>query len=366
MPKNIELALRVLQLIDTLEAGGAERMAVNLANALVTEVNGSYLCTTRAEGLLKASLDSSVGYLFLKRTKTLDVSAVKRLVAYVKQEQITIVHAHASSFFIATLLKLYFPKVQFVWHDHYGNSQFVEERPKKMLKACSRLFYAIFAVNETLGQWDKRQLHCKQVEVVANFVTLQSCALETKLYGEPGKRIVCLANLRPQKDHINLVNAFNQVLEIHPDWTLHCVGKDFNDDYAKQVYTEVRRLGLEKQIYFYGSCPDVSAILKHMDIGVLSSKSEGLPLALLEYGFAELPVIATDVGDCNRVIVNTNIGRLVPASDANSLAVTLIKVIEDKQWRLNSSVALHHFVKKRYSKAGALKHVLQVYRQWTL
>ena len=64
-------------------------------------------------------------------------------------------------------------------------------------------------------------------------------------------------------------------------------------------------------VFIYGSCSDTFNILKLSTIGVLASKSEGLPLALLEYGLANLPVVATNVGDCHRVISNINEGLLV-------------------------------------------------------
>jgi len=63
--------MRVLQLIDSLEAGGAERVAVNYANGLLNRIDGSYLCVTRAEGLLKSSVNNAVGYLFLNKKATI-------------------------------------------------------------------------------------------------------------------------------------------------------------------------------------------------------------------------------------------------------------------------------------------------------
>ena len=54
------------------------------------------------------------------------------------------------------------------------------------------------------------------------------------------------------------------------------------------------------------------------DCGVLSSVSEGLPVSLLEYGMAGLPVIVTDVGQCAEVVGNGRFGRVVPPGKPNS------------------------------------------------
>ena len=59
--------MKVLQLIDSLATGGAERMAVNLANLLSSHIESSYLCSTRKEGALKNAINLDVKYLFLNR-----------------------------------------------------------------------------------------------------------------------------------------------------------------------------------------------------------------------------------------------------------------------------------------------------------
>ena len=79
-PKQIH----VIQLIDSLEPGGAERMAVTIANGLVDEVAFSGLVVTRLEGGLKNTLDKSVGYSFVNKKKPIDFSALLRLRDFIK------------------------------------------------------------------------------------------------------------------------------------------------------------------------------------------------------------------------------------------------------------------------------------------
>ena len=59
--------MRIIQLIDSLEAGGAERMAVSYANALAQEIEFSALVATRKEGPLLNQIESNVPYLFLNK-----------------------------------------------------------------------------------------------------------------------------------------------------------------------------------------------------------------------------------------------------------------------------------------------------------
>ncbi|MBP1841332.1 glycosyltransferase [Formosa algae] len=353
--------MRVLQLIDSLDAGGAERMAVNLANALTSSVERSYLCATRAEGLLKQGLVAEVGYLYLNRRSTLDLAALQRLVCFVQQEQIGIIHAHASSFFIATLLKLRVPKLRLIWHDHYGNSEFLDQRPKRMLRWCSRFFSAVIAVNAGLATWNSEVLKCSTITFLPNFVVPYQSKAVTALAGSTGKRILCLANLRPQKDHATLFKACQLVFASYPDWSLHCVGRESDDEYTKQLKDMVTGLGLETPVWFYGSCPDTGSIIAQCDIGVLASASEGLPLALLEYGQGGLAVVATAVGDCERVITSAAYGSLVPAGDPEALAAALSQYISDSTARQTVAKALNGYVSTHYAQESVVSKLLSIY-----
>ena len=354
--------IRVLQIIDTLQAGGAERLAVNYANELRNHDVMSSLCTTRLEGPLLSSLDKEVGYIFLNRKSTFDIGAVLKLRTYVLKNNIDIIHAHATSFFIATILKIVTPSLKIVWHDHYGNSEFLDKRPVKLLKICSLFFAQIFSVNIVLEHWAKKKLWCKNVSYVKNFPVLNKTEHDlTTLKGESGKRILCLANLREQKNHLQLLEAFKFVIKDHPNWTLHCVGKDFKDKYSSSFFKKVNDLGLEDHVFYYDTKSDIFNILKQSTIGILVSKSEGLPLALLEYGFAELPVICTNVGNCKELISDKSYGILLNNDKSYDVAEAIIRLIEDESYRIESAKKFSKKVSEDYSKHAILKHVVATY-----
>lgn len=355
--------MRVLQLIDSLEAGGAERMAVNLANALIDQVDGSYLCATRAEGLLKASIDPSVSYTFLKKRSTFDLIAFYRLYKFVKSEKISIIHAHSSSFFLGTLVKLVHPKVKLIWHDHYGNSELLNQRPFKVLSLCSGWFDLVFCVNTKLVTWNRTHLKSPRIQFLTNFV-IPSNTIEkvTNLKGDEGTRMLCLANLRSQKDQLTLLKAFKETHELYPDWTLHLVGKDFEDAYSDTIKHYIKTKHLEASVFLYGSKTDTDAIMSQCEIGVLSSLSEGLPLALIEYGFNGLATIATDVGDCKRVLNKDTLGQLVKPSDIEVLSVAMNHYIADKGKRKTAGNNLRIYVQQHFSKQAIIETLLLNYK----
>lgn len=355
--------MKVIQIIDSLNAGGAERVAVNIANELADNNVDSFICATRKEGILKDTVRSNVKYLFLDKKGKFDIKAINTLRLYLKAHNIDIIHAHSSSFFIAIMVKIFQPKLKIIWHDHYGNSEFLSKRPTKMLKLISSKFDHIIAVNTILKSWSEFNFKTKNVSYIPNFVDVNLDEKEsTKLLGNNGKRIVCLANLRPQKDHVTLLNAIKKVCDQFPDWSLHLVGKDFGDVYSKELKTKINKLDLDENVYIYGSRKDIHKILLQSDIGVLSSKSEGLPLSLLEYGLAKLPVVVTDVGQCKEVILSDKLGRVIKAGNEDELSEAIIELIKNHELMKTLGNNLHNHVSKQYDKDLIVKSIIKIYK----
>jgi glycosyltransferase involved in cell wall biosynthesis len=355
--------IRIVQLIDSLDAGGAERMAINYANTLADVLPFSGLVTTRKEGALKAQLSDKVRYLFLNKQGKLGLHAVLKFKTFITQNKINVIHAHSTSFFTAVLVKLVYPKVKIVWHDHYGNSEFLERRSMGALRMVSFLFEGIISVNLQLAEWAEQHLKFKNVIYLPNFVffTDENQSLkQTDLHGASGKRIICLANLREQKNHFMLLKVAVLLKESHSDWSFHLVGKDFEDVYSELVKKEIANKLLESQVYIYGSRNDVGAILNQSDIAILTSKSEGLPVALLEYGYYKIPVLSTSVGEIATVIENNVTGILVTSEDINAFYTELVQLIDNPEKRKLLANKFNEHVTANYSE----KAVISKYFDW--
>jgi len=353
--------MRVLQLIDSLRPGGAERMAVNLANGLSDKDMSSYLCATRQEGALKKGLKFEVAYLFLNKKYSLDLKALLKLRDFIKNEKITVVHAHGTSWFFAVLLKLVGVKIKLIWHDHYGKS--LADRDIKLLRSLSRYFDGIISVNNDLKQWAKKELNCAKVIQLNNFITPKSIKEGTiKLKGSASDfKIICVANLRPQKDHFNLLEAFEISAQKNVNLTLHLVGEDPGTDYAKMFLQKIAKSPVAERIFYYGSQEKVSGMLIQADLGVLASSSEGLPLVLLEYGLAGLPVVCTDVGDCRKVI--GDFGKLVPIKNPEAMAKAILFYLNNNDMMNSDAKNFQKKTIENYSEKTVLPKFLKFYKE---
>jgi len=356
------LKINVLHIVDSLQTGGAETIAVNTCNALNKEKSvNAYLCATRIEGVLKDNIDELSMYVFLNKKKPIDINSLRKLFQFIKKKHITILHAHTTSFFIAVLAKLWLPKIKIVWHNHTGANINLSGWRKVFLQSCSLLFYSVINVNEDLDIWVGKTLLTKNSFVLNNFATFTNKNRVTKLKGSANKKIVCVAGLRPEKDHLNLLEAFSQLHNEFTDVSLHLIGKDYNNEYSAVIKEYILENDLKGTIFLYDNCSDIHNVLSQASIGVLSSKSEGLPIALLEYGLAQLPVVVTNVGDCSKLVTHNKSGRVVEKGDSVDLAKSLLFLLTNDEESFKFGSQLKKNVKENYSLTSYIEEMINIY-----
>lgn len=351
--------MRILQIIDSLNVGGAEKMAVNYANTLARIEEFSGIVVTRKEGVLKSQINDNVGYLFLKRKRKIDIGALKRLKKYCIENNIDHVQAHSLSYFTSLLLKLIYPKVKIIWHDHYGLSEFLSKRKLFYLKIASLYFKGIIAVNTQLERWANNKLNCKNVIYLPNYTSVDSSVeAATMLFGNKGKRIVSVANLRYQKNHYLLLEVAEKLMKSHPDWSFHLIGNDLNDEYSKNIKKLIKTKSLENNVFIYGTRNDTTNIINQAEITILTSDSEGLPVALIEYGLLKKPTVATNVGEIPLIINNGENGFVVPIKDSDNFYNSLLQLVESSSLRVEFGEKLYQTIYNNNSEEAVIKQYL--------
>lgn len=348
--------MRIIQIIDSLDIGGAEKMAVSFANSLASRMEFSGLVVTRKEGNLKSTVSDNVNYFFLKRKHRFDFIAVLRLRKYCKKNDIRTIQAHSSSFFIACMVKMIYPKIQILWHDHNGIGVIPKREGAIYLQFFSFFFKGIIAVNIELEAWARRKLFCKNIIYLQNYVVVNNDFDKTTfLKGKEGKRVLYLANLRHQKNHFLLVDAVQKVHSKFPDWTFHLVGNDSNNDYSTRLKVKIKEYNLENVIYIYGSKQDTENIISQCDLAVFTSNSEGLPVALLEYGLFSKPLVSTNVGQIPFIVEHGKCGFISDIGDADAFSVNLGILMADKELRLKFGQEIHKVILDNYSEEVVIK-----------
>ena len=135
-----------------------------------------------------------------------------------------------------------------------------------------------------------------------------------------------VANLRPVKNHALFLRAARLVHDQLPDAAFLLVGTGpLRDDLA----TLAEQLGIAHNVFFSDGRGAVPDYLARMDVGCLSSQSEGFSNAILEYMAAGLPIVATDAGGNAEAVEHGVTGYIVPHGDPHALAGPIIDLLRD-------------------------------------
>ncbi|MPZ18383.1 MAG: glycosyltransferase [Luteitalea sp.] len=135
-----------------------------------------------------------------------------------------------------------------------------------------------------------------------------------------------VANLRPIKRHEDLLRAFAAVRGRHPRAHLVLVGTGPTE---RPLQALVGDLALTHCVHLLGAATDVIPIIKHLDVGVLSSESEGLSNAILEYLACGRPVVCTRVGGNPELVADGWNGFLVETGDVKAMADRIDRLLSD-------------------------------------
>jgi L-malate glycosyltransferase len=160
------------------------------------------------------------------------------------------------------------------------------------------------------------------------------------------RKVIVVANLRPEKGHDVLMDAAVHVLRRFPDARFELVGGGPELE-ALLARADARRM--THAFTFLGHRDDVPARLADADIFVLPSRSEAFPNAVLEAMAAGLPIVASAVGGILELIDDNRTGLLVPAGDSAALADRLCRLMERRTLATRLGDAARDEVHARYS-----------------
>lgn len=176
--------------------------------------------------------------------------------------------------------------------------------------------------------------------------------------GERPVRIVTVGRLKAPKDALTFVRALARL----PDGAFEAVIVGAGPD-RSAVEVELHSLGLERVVELAGERHDVREVLAGADLFVLSSRSEGLPLTILEAMAAGLPVVASLVGGVPEVVVDGETGLLVPPGDPLRLAAAIERLLQDSSLRRRLGQKGHARVKERFDLASFQRAHVDLYRR---
>ena len=179
-------------------------------------------------------------------------------------------------------------------------------------------------------------------------------------FGLGGEEIIVgfIGRFHAQKGIDVLLKAFEKIEKSKMNVRLMLVG---DGTLRKKIWKQSQTLGNDNRVLFTGIRKDIPLILSSLDIFVLPSRWEGLPLVLLEAMAAGLPIVATAVGGIPEVVVDGETGFLVPPEDPEALASAITRLIEDSVLRKKFGKAGYKRVKQHFNIQEASRRTEELY-----
>lgn len=334
--------IRVLHAIKGLDAGGAETLLLLAAanrDRAAFEYEVAHLLPTHTA--LRSAIEAEdVVVHGLHGVPGHDPRWVLRLRRLLGERRYDVVHAHSP--LVATGVRLAarsLPRsrrplvvvtLHNVWESHHGAVQALD-------RATAPLDDLRLAVSDAVRDSVPGRARSSVVtevhgvDVDAIRARADRAAVRAELGLGAGDLLVgSVANLKPHKAYDDLLTAAARVTAADPRVRFVAVGEG---PLRGELEAQHLRLGLGDRFRFLGYRPDATRLQSGFDLLCLSSRHEGLPLALMEALALGVPAVVTDVGG-NRELVDDGVeGRLVPADRPDLLADVLLEVLGDPERR---------------------------------
>ena len=364
--------MRIVQILDTLLVGGAQKMQIFLAQSLqplgieLTVVNLSHSAEPKLVNQLLAAGVRVVDFPF---PRLFSPVSFFRLVKFLRQEKFDLIHAYLTySNIVGSFASLLsgIPVIASLRNAEYSRHK-NSYRTKVEDFALQHLADRVLANGTAVGEIAFSRSGKTPVDVIVNAVDLipplleeEKYALRQELVGNVERLLVLsVGRLTRAKGFFDLLDAFKIVHSVHPNAALVIAGGGTQKE-KEDLVAHLTELGLKNDVFLLGSRHDISRLLAAADIYVNSSHWEGTPVSVLEAMAAGLPVVATTVGE-SPFLLSQEVGLLVPPSEPEKLAAAIITLIASPQKRVELGLAARTRIEENYGRAKWCRNVLTLY-----
>ncbi|MFV0141776.1 glycosyltransferase [Empedobacter falsenii] len=317
--------MRIVQLIPTLNRGGAEKLAVNLANGLAAKNEVIFITlfdeSDWNENNFKCELDNNIKFISLNKRLGLDFKIFFKLLKLIINLKPNVVHNHLASFnYLIPTIILLSNKVKF-FHTIHNDS--FKENNNYFTYITRKFFFKNHYVKPITISKSSKESFTRQFNLDSNLI--ENAIIKPKLNVDNSikdlflnlkstykKIFINIGRFAPQKNQLALIEAFkDKGLE---DYCLLIIGGGRLDP----ELDEKIKLINSPNVYLLGELDNPQDYLINCDAFVLSSIFEGLPITLIESLSLGIPVISTKVGGIPDIIKEDYNGFLFEEINTNS------------------------------------------------
>jgi glycosyltransferase involved in cell wall biosynthesis len=229
-----------------------------------------------------------------------------------------------------------------------------------------RRFDAVVAVSETIAESLRHSgIHGSKIRVIDNGIDIHSFSQAPakpadQLSKKQNLLVGTVGRLVPQKGLEYYLRAAREVLQEFPNAIFQVIGSGPEREKLEQM---ARDLEINQNVVFSGECTDMPGAYASMDVFVLASIDEGMPMVVLEALASRKPVVATRVGAVPCLVIHEKTGLLVAPKDVQALKQAILRLLNDASLRSKLGNNGEALVKRGHSRDIMAQNYLRLYEQ---
>jgi glycosyltransferase involved in cell wall biosynthesis len=354
--------MRIVQVLNTFELGGAERMALNFALALLDAGHEPIFYCIAGEGDLAAEArQHGITVKNFGKAPGVSLLTVVSMARSLVHDRPNAVHSHnpPAHYYAAVAARLArVPVLVNTRHSPISSrgSAYREKYFEWLLPFTDQVVFvseqARTAVERAWGNTRAGQKVC----VIPNGIPSARFRATPAHPGSRYPRITfgTIGRLAAVKGHDVLLKAFRRVADTIPEAQLRIVGSGIQGETLQQ---QCSQLGLSNRVSIEPATSDVSRVLSEFDVFVISSLSEGMPLVVLEAMAAGLPIVSTRVGGIPEVVPEGQVGWFCAPGDVDALAGILLQAYSSSELAVRGREAARIASERYDSSTMAARYV---------
>lgn len=291
-----------------------------------------------------------------------DLRAAREIRGFLRAEQVQILHCHGYKADCYGYVAAWALPTKLVATCHNWCRDSATAKYETVDKLILRAFDRVVGVNAQVADTLIRSgVASKKVRVIENGVALKSNFAVGRDANVRGHlTFATIARLAPDKRICDFLMAAADVVRTHPNLHFLVVGEGPEHP---SLHALVDSLSISKQVTFTGYVSDIDRILSLIDVLVLPSLNEGMPMSILEAMSAGKAVIATRIGGIPNVVLDQVTGLLVPPANVPALAAAMETMIGSPELSFRMGARGRELVEEKFSAKRMTSRYTEVYKE---
>lgn len=297
--------IKVLHTIPALDGGGADRVIYDYCIRMLPTIKFDFIVHTKYVGILEKELVNRGCKIFhIPPAKEGLFQYISNIKSIMRENKYDIIHVSQGflGYFFLYYSKKYGIRIR-IAHSHMANIQEnLVQKIKRIIftNLTSRIATDFFACGKdaAIWMWGEEKFSQGKVQIMANGVDTEMFVFSEKTRNELREKwnledklvIGNIGRLTYQKNQEFLLEIFKEVLFRYDNAVLLLIGRG---NLRNELERKAIELEIEDKVFFLGIRDDVSKLLNMMDVFVLTSRFEGLPLVLVEAQVNGLPIVVS-------------------------------------------------------------------------